>query len=158
MSPDLSSREQLQQFLLSQYNDLYAYLRLRMPQRDAEILIEDIFEAFVLDKKRGQTPPRLQLYTLAHEHMVRYWKQRTEDSHPYGTQQDDIALIGPLQHSTMEQLLVLDEKLARLGVAEREVLELEYKHHFTLEEIAQIIGKSSGDVRVMHLRALRELR
>jgi RNA polymerase sigma-70 factor (ECF subfamily) len=48
--------------------------------------------------------------------------------------------------------------LKKLSDTHREVLQLKFLEGFSNPEIAEIIGKSEGNVRVIQLRALRELR
>lgn len=56
------------------------------------------------------------------------------------------------------QRAAVDEILARLGPDQRTVLMLRYLHQFSVEQVADIIGKSAGAVRVIQHRALRTLR
>ena len=48
--------------------------------------------------------------------------------------------------------------MKKLSSSHQEVLQLKFLEGFSNTEIAEIIGKSEGNVRVIQLRALRELR
>ena len=52
----------------------------------------------------------------------------------------------------------IDEALKKLSTAHREILELKFLEEFSNQEIAKITGKTEGNIRIMQLRALRELR
>lgn len=57
-----------------------------------------------------------------------------------------------------EEKNVLDNALAKLSPARREVLLLHYNEHFTFDEIGKVSGESPNTVKSRHRRALAELR
>lgn len=62
------------------------------------------------------------------------------------------------QYIEKERFQMLYKALLKLPASKREILELEYFGNFTLKEIAQIIGISYENVRVMKMRAKAELK
>lgn len=57
-----------------------------------------------------------------------------------------------------EEKNILDNALAELSPAHREVLFLHYNELFTFDEIGKVLGKSLNTVKSRHRRALMKLR
>lgn len=108
-----------------------------------------------------ETAFRTWAFTIARSRLIDSW--RREQRRPARSSADvttaaDRLRPSPALDSPSEQRAAVDEILDTLGHDQRTVLLLRYVHQFSIEETAQIVGKSEGAIRVIQHRALRTLR
>lgn len=144
---------------------IYRYIALRVPSRQyAEDLTEDVFwRAWkALPRYRPERPFLHWLYRIAHNLIVddakrdakhRSYEVMAETGHSL---QDD----GPTPDDNVfqqEDILQLRQALTSLSTDEQTLLTMRFFDNTSYDEIAQVLGKSSGSLRVLQHRALKKL-
>ena len=126
----------------------------------AEDLTEEIFvkvwEA-IGKYKRGSLAFRAWLYRIAHNHVIDYFRTRRQHL-PLKEEMPDTS-DNPeqeLEEKLMQQELA--KALSYLPSQQRQVIILKFIEELDNHEIAQIMQKSEGAIRVMQMRALAALR
>jgi len=104
---------------------------------------------------------RTWVFAIARSRLIDAW--RREQRRPPIAGEDLGGIDERLRHGEAAdpeflQRAAVDEILAQLGPEQRAVLLLRYLHQFSIEQVADVIGKSAGAVRVIQHRALRTLR
>jgi RNA polymerase sigma-70 factor (ECF subfamily) len=149
------------------FDRLYSYfsLVLRRPH-EAEDATQQVFlrvlEALPGYEFRG-APFRAWLFTIARHAALRQLEKerRVAVTDPAAISRhrdassDDERSLSTLEWVSDRELLML---IARLPVAQRQVLVLRYMLDLTRAEVAEVIGRSPTDVRNLQYRALRFLR
>jgi len=145
------------------------FIRFRVKEENVEDLVSDVFLRTVQNLKRYQVQPKAKfsswLFRIAHNRVIDHYR-RHKELVGLESEEDNYFLAIPenedLQPDNLterainhDKLFLLLKKLPRL---QREVLELRFLEHFSNSEIAHIVGKSEGNIRVIQLRALREIR
>ena len=104
------------------------------------------------------------IFRIAHNRVVDFYRKQKElyilDDDEVGEKfhlpSDD---EHPLQKIQREwEAGKIREILSQLSPLNREIIELKFLEDFSNYEISHITGKSEGNIRVIQLRALRELR
>lgn len=125
--------------------------------RDPDDLCGDVFErvAARLDGFRGDDAAlRRWVFTIAHNRLV--------DEHRSAARQHELSAtavpddVDRLDVARMDVDLV--EALARLTPEQREVLVLRYVADLSVRDVAAIVGKRPGAVKMLQARGLDELR
>jgi RNA polymerase sigma-70 factor (ECF subfamily) len=97
------------------------------------------------------------LFRIARNLVADHWRVT-----PQTVSIDDLDFEAPLEGSDSleadEARLEIARLLARLTPQQREVVVLRYLNHKSFREIAQLLGKREGAVRVQLARALRSMR
>ena len=145
------------------------YVRFRVTEEVVEDLVSDIFLRTVQSLKKYRPHPKAKfsswLLRIAHNRFI-YHYRRTKELVGLESEEDNYFLKIPEDENLQpnhvtdrvldhQKMFVLIKKLPSL---QREILELRYLENFTNAEIAKVVGKSEGNVRVIQLRALREIR
>lgn len=139
------------------------YLRYRMDNPwDADDLTAAVFLKAMenFPKHRGDAPFAVWLFRIAHNAYVDYLRGRRERvfteeemSHP------GAATSGPEEELLRsEEVRQLKDMLRRLPPEQRDVVSLRYAGELKFSQIAQVLGKSTAAVRMIHHRALKALR
>jgi RNA polymerase sigma factor (sigma-70 family) len=142
---------------------VFGYLRARGVD-DPEAVTQDVFLALYpkLDSLRGGLQgAKALLFSIAHARMVDHYRkrERTPDSAPYESDLDSrCAPSAEDQAFGHGEGLGVSELLADLNPDYREVLALRVVADLSLEETADIMGKSQGAVKQLQRRALSALR
>lgn len=131
---------------------------------DPEDCLGEVFVQVVRQVRefRGDEPEfRTWVFGIARSRLIDAW--RREQRRPRTTDDDPTTLEWRIPHGEAAdpeflQRAAVDEILAHLGPDQRAVLLLRYLHQFSIGQVATIIGKSEGAVRVIQHRALRTLR
>lgn len=142
---------------------VYRYIALRVGgQSEAEDLAEQVFlkalESSGSLKWRG-APASAWLFRIARNRVIDYW--RTDKSKVMvplsDSLMDDTAdpETAAETNSAMRQVV---EALGQLTRAQRDVIELRFAAGLSTAEVAQVLGKSQGAVKVMQHSALVALR
>ncbi len=156
MQPDA-----IDQFYHRYYKELYLYLfsMCKSTERTEDLLQETFLKAF-LSLPDSNDNVRAWLYIVARN---LYFDTLKEDKH-FVTDQD-IEMIKDISNKDPLENLLSDERnrslyqaLSKLEDRKREVLELQYFSGLSQKEIAKILDLKPNHVRVLALRARREIR
>ena len=151
------------------FNKIDRYVRFRVTEEVVEDLVSDVFLRLVKNLKRYRPHPKAKfsswLFRIAHNRVIDHYR-RTKELVGLESEEDNYFLEIP-EDENMQPDKVTDRALdhqkmfklmKKLPALQREILELRYLENFTNAEIAHVVGKSEGNVRVIQLRALREIR
>ncbi len=154
----------LMQIYESYFPPIYQYIRLRVNDRhEAEDLASEVFLKFV-KALRGPNAPR---------HSLRGWlfkvaRNSIATHHSRIKQQPEIELdewfAAPSDHDPEVVFLrnlsihVVHEAMRNLTGEQQEVLVLRFGQQLSLEETADIMGKSVGAIKTMQFRAVESMR
>jgi len=146
------------------------YTSFKIPEQEVEDIVSDIFlkvvekiNSYKVDKKAGFNA---WIFCIAHNKIIDFYRQKKEI---LGLENDEegenfflqIQDESPLPNESANHSFNrkrLQSILKKMPLPQREILELKYLEGFTNNEIARITGKSEGNIRVLQLRALREIR
>jgi len=97
------------------------------------------------------------LYQTARNLVIDYYRQREKEELPllYSEEMAAEIKVNPEEEISKE---VLEKLLANLSGEQREIIVLKYLEGFSIKEISEIVDKSSGHIRVIIHRTLKELR
>ncbi len=165
---DRSSFDKLFDFY---FNKIYRYIGFRVPEEDIEDLTGDVFLKMVgkikLYKTQSGASFSAWLFRIAHNRVVDFYRKK-KDILGLGNKEDeeDFWAILPDEkglkpHEILQNLdkqEKIKEALTKLPPSYREILELKFLEDFTNKEIAEITGKREGNIRIIQLRALKEMR
>ncbi len=140
---------------------IYRYIVCQVEDRmTAEDLTEEVFlKAWKgLSTYRGKSKAFLPwLYRITHNHVVDHWRIKSREE-TLDTE-TAVAVDGP--ESEVEEKLVQQElldALAHLPPQQAQVIILKFIEGLDTSEVARIMKKSQGAIRVMQMRALAALR
>ncbi len=146
---------------------ILAFLRQHMPSReDAEDLLLEVFAA-VLEQDRfnemAETEQRLWLWRVVRNKMIDVYRRNTR--RPSTTLELVADELFVEDEHTPEYVALRSEEYARLHSAlqqlsplQREILELRFVKNMRSAEVASVLGKSDGAVRMILSRTLNLLR
>jgi len=151
------------------FDRVYQFVRFRVEESEAEDVVGDIFLKLV--KHLPKYSPRANvsfwawLFRVARNTVIDHHRRRRELLALTDDDTDepiwDIPDDAPLPTEKMQQQWESEkirEILKKLSPIHREIIELKFLHELTNPEIAAITEKSEGNLRVIQLRALREMR
>lgn len=151
------------------FDRVYQFVRFRVDEHDAEDVSGDIFLKMVKHIPRYSPRPGISffawLFRIARNTVIDHHRKRrellalTDD----GTDEPiwDIPDEAPIPTEKIQKQWEsnkIREILGKLSPTHREIIELKFLHELTNPEIAMITEKSEGNLRVIQLRALREMR
>ncbi|MFA4942831.1 MAG: RNA polymerase sigma factor [Patescibacteria group bacterium] len=105
---------------------------------------------------------RALLYKVARTSIIDYYRQNQvvssldDDKHPIEVIDDSQSVIEQINLNS--DLEIIRKKLPELKMEYREVIIMRFINDLELEEIAEVTGKTKGNVRVLLFRALKALR
>ncbi len=151
------------------YEKIFRYIRFRVEENEIDDLVSKVFLKVVENLKKFSPQKNAGfnawIFRVAHNTVIDYYRQKKEflpidpsDDAPYYIELEDKS---PTPNKVVNKNLdskKIRELLKKLSPAHREILELKYLNDFNNTEIAKITDKSEGNVRVIQLRALREMR
>jgi RNA polymerase sigma-70 factor (ECF subfamily) len=142
-------------------DEIYGYIYYRVSNRaDAEDLTEQVFlKAWEnLSNYRGDVPFKAWLYRIARNATVDHYRTRKQSvpldlNEPIMDKQEQ-----PEQKAlNRETALRLNGAIAKLSTLHQDVIILRFVNGHSTEEIAQILERSTGAVRVLQHRALKAI-
>ena len=123
--------------------------------RDADDLTGDVFVSVArgLGSFRGDADAlRRWVFTIAHHRLVDEYRRSERDPHLWMAEVPDTA------HGDIESGDdVLLRALAALGDDQREVVLLRFAADLSLKDVARIVGKQAGAVKMLQARGLERL-
>ena len=142
------------------YARLYPYIYYRVSHtEDAEDLIGEVILRMVKSLKGQKGSFRAWMYTIARNAVIDFYRKRAVRSE---ISLDEIAGEIPDKAIPVSKQVLTQERL-RMGLQvltdeQRQVVLLKFIEGYTNEEIAKIMGKSVGAVKLLQFRALKALR
>ncbi len=151
------------------YDKIFRYVHFRVPAEEVEDIVSDVFLKVVEKLQTYKPDPKsgfsAWIFRIAHNKIIDFYRQKKEllgqtdeDGNDFFLQIPDENLQPDQQTNLNLDIKKLHKILKQLPDAQREILEFKYLEGFTNEEIAKITGKAEGNIRVIQLRALREIR
>jgi RNA polymerase sigma-70 factor (ECF subfamily) len=148
------------------YPKLFRYIRLRVRADDADDIASETFLKVIKKIKTYRANSfSAWIFRITHNTIIDYYRRHkpTESLTMDDTDGIDMDLLetepGPDdQLKLIESDEAVRELIAKLPPSQQEILELRFLEDFSNKEIAAITGKSEGNIRIMQMRALRDLR
>lgn len=145
------------------FSRVYRYIALRVGDRtEAEDLTGQVFlkavESIKSFKWRG-VPVSAWLFRIAHNQVIDYWRRSKGKSHSPLEEwlvSDDMDPVLEAERSLDINQVV--KAVGQLTQAQREVIELRFAGGLSTAEVAKVLGKSQGAVKVLQHSALAALR
>lgn len=135
----------------------FVFFRVGMNKEVAEDLTSEIFmkalRAFAAyDPKKSESA---WIHTIARNHLKNHYRdqKKTEDLDDF-----QIGYDGVKAEEEIDEIRELKGQLAKLEKKDRRLLEMKYVQGYKYREIAEILKKSTGAVRVEAHRALKKLK
>lgn len=156
MNPDI-----LSEFYRKYCKEIYLYLLAMCRSPDlTEDLLQETFLRALISLPDTAASPRAWLYTVARN---LYFDKQRRDKHfvrsqPVQTMHDRVAPEPYERLLQSENSRLLYQAMLQLDERKREILQLQYFSGMTQSEIATLLKIKPGHVRVLALRARRELR
>lgn len=151
------------------FDPIFRYVSFRVPLDQVEDLVGEVFYKVVqnLSKYQNKKGSRFKswIYRIAHNQVIDFYRKQKELLGEDGLEEDFFVNLPDEKNDNPEEGILKSEEyeklhqvMGALSPAHREILELKFLEEFSNMEISQITGKSEGSIRLMQLRALRELR
>ncbi len=142
-------------------NKIYRYVFYQVKDRmTAEDLVQEIFLKVwkaLGGYRRERSSFSAWIYRIAHNHVIDYFRTRRQ----HQTLEEDIPALAAGPEQEVEERLIqkeLAEAISCLPPQQRQIIILKFIEGLDNWEIAQIMAKREGAIRVMQMRALRALR
>lgn len=152
------------------FDRVYRYTAYRVDGPECEDVVSDIFLKVVKKLSRYKARPGVGfgawLFRMAHNTIIDWYRKKKELlGSDLGEPEDDfftrVVDQQPLPNKVTNNLYDyarVYKFLKKLNPEHREILELKFLEDFTNKEISVITGKTEGNIRIMQLRALKEMR
>jgi RNA polymerase sigma factor (sigma-70 family) len=143
---------------LHEFEHVYAFIYSRVGNRaDAEDLTQQV-ALKALPRLRAGTPlpaVRGYLYATARTVLATFWSVRLRVQESELPAEISVGALGQELLPPPEAAACVASLLEGLSPDHRRVLELRFLRSYSLQEVADEMGKTLGSVKVMQLRALR---
>lgn len=143
-------------------SSIYKYIYFKVPAEEAEDLTETVFlKAWenIRKYRSGQASFSSWLFRIAHNTVVDYYRTNKETLELEEHIEDKKSATDPKKKAENTFLAEdLKQALKEIAPKQKEVLILKYINGHSNEEIAQIINKSEGAVRILQMRGLQNLK
>lgn len=143
---------------------LLRYFASRAPREAEDLSIETWLGAarLIADFQGGEKQFRAWLFTIAHRRLVQYWRDCNRDPRTDASMQNlaDVAGHDDVEAAVLDQLSGAEASRAivsSLTPDQAEVVLLRVLGGLSAEEVAEVLGKRPGTVRVLQHKALRRL-
>jgi len=143
------------------FSRIYRYIALRVGNKtEAEDLAEQVFlkalESSSSFKWRG-VPVSSWLFRIAHNQVIDYWRT-TKPKVPLNELMAGDGVDPEAMAEKWGDIREVIRALGQLTRAQRDVIELRFAGGLSVAEVAKVLGKSEGAVKVMQHSALAALR
>ena len=154
------------------FDKIYRHVSFRVNAEYVEDLVSEVFLRLVQSISK-YTPKKnasfaAWVFRIAHNQIIDHYRKQKEvliapnedDAQEsfFDTFPDEDTPTPDVQAQQLFEAKKIREALQKVRPAHREILELKYLEDFSNKEIAQVTGKSEGNIRIIQLRALKELR
>ncbi len=145
------------------------HIAFRVPGEEVEDIVSDVFLK-VVKKIKSYTPRSgagfsSWIFRIANNTVIDFYRKKKEflgiedEENNFFAEIPDEENLKPDEYTNQQfDYKKMYHLLKKLPSIQRNILELKYLEGFSNFEIAKIIGKSEGNIRVIQLRALREMR
>ncbi len=152
------------------FERIYRYVGFRVEAHECEDLVGDVFLKLVqnLPKYESQVGVGFGawIYRIAHNSVIDHYRRKKdmvgsedEATENFFLNLPDETNLKPDEVTNNElDYQWLYKALKKVKPLHREILELKFLEGFSNKEIAKITGKTEGNIRILQLRALREIR
>lgn len=153
------------------FDRVYRYTAYRVEASECEDIVSEIFLKLVQYlpkyKPRSGVGFGAWLFRMAHNTIIDWYRKKkvllgsdleTEDDQDFFASVVDEQPLPDQQVNSLYDYQRVYAFLKKLKPDHREVLELKFLEGFTNKEIASITGKTEGNIRILQLRALKEMR
>ncbi len=123
--------------------------------REPDDLTGDVFVSITrgIDSFRGDAPAlRRWVFTIAHHRLVDEYRHAAHDPHVWMAEVPDSSTVDVARGDDL-----LMRALARLGDDQREVVVLRFVADLSVSDVARIVGKRAGAVKMLQARGLERL-
>lgn len=162
MTPTIFTEEDKSRLYTDYYPKVSAYVHGKIPNtQDAEDAVSTVFlkvyrglDGFDSDRASLST----WIYTITRNAVVDYFRSarhHAEYADYIGAEWDEIPDQGTLSDSSLDRLA---DALEQLKEKERDLILLHYYKGYTLKAVAQMMGMSYINAKVIHTKALSYLR
>lgn len=140
-------------------NDLFRLIRVRVGQReDALDILQDAYLEFFKALRQGSFAYRSDpetlgfLYIIAKRRIARFYRFRkvTLSLEDYDPESED--------NAGRENIALLLDALRKLSDSDQEVVRLHYFSGLSFREIAALLNKEEGAIKIRHHRAITKLK
>lgn len=156
---DISSFSVLYDYYIDK---IFRFIYFKVPPGEAEDLTEDVFVK-VMEKKHTFDPTKSSfstwIYTIARNTVIDFLRARKVTSELTDSLEDEDDSVQPAflteKSLEMQNLKIALETLAK---DKQDMVILRFVDELSYQEIASILDKSEGSIRISMMRALRDLR
>ena len=137
----------------------YVFFRVGRNKEVAEDLVSEIFlKAYAAFSSFDESVSHSAwIYRIAHNHLANYYRDRKQT-----VDLDQIVeAVGEIGSETMEQReseTALERALGSLAADDRRLVTMKYLEGYGYEDMASILGKSAGALKVATHRAMKKLK
>ncbi|PID70480.1 hypothetical protein CSB37_02215 [bacterium DOLZORAL124_38_8] len=152
------------------YDKIFRFVSFRVNQNEAEDIVSDIFLKIVQKINSYAPNPKIKqsfaawIFRIAQNTVIDFYRKQKEYLGLTDDEGEDKFLLED-PHDTPDEGLQkqyqqqeIKKILTNLSPIHAQVLELRYMEDFSYREMADILQKSEGNIRIIHMRALREIR
>jgi len=145
------------------FTKIYRYIAIRVGNNtEAEDLAEQVFlkalESSSSFKWRG-APVSAWLFRIAHNQVIDYWRRtKSKTPLPLGEYLPSNGVDPEEEAERNVNMREVVQAMDQLTHAQRDVIELRFAGGLSVAEVAKVLGKSEGAVKVMQHSALLALR
>lgn len=152
------------------FDRVYRYTAYRVDADECEDLVSEIFLKLVQYLPQYQSRSGIGfgawLFKMAHNTIIDWYRKKKDllgsdleiDNEDFFAKVIDEQPLPNQQVNSLYDYENVYNFLKKLKPDHREVLELKFLEGFSNREIAAITGKTEGNIRIMQLRALKEMR
>jgi len=151
------------------FDKIWRYVSFRVSAEEVEDIVGDVFLKLVqhLKKYKPQSSASFSawFYRIAHNTIIDFYRKKkdllgldSEDEDFFAQIPDEVNLRPDQSTNQTFEHAKIHKALKKLSPINREILELKFLEGFSNTEIAQVTGKTEGNIRIIQLRALREMR
>lgn len=168
----LSTQKKFQEYYMTFRLDMYWYIRKKVNNDAlAEDLTSDLFmklfenSNIIKDRKSGGV--KAWLYTVARNMVIDYLRKNTikgQGDRNVVMEEEIFEIVSKEEGEYLEQeikdqkVLLLNASLEILSSVEKELITLRFKEELRFKEIADVVGKEEGAVKMQIYRALEKLK
>lgn len=153
----------------SHLNDIYRFIYFKVSSKEiAEDLTSSVFlktwDYIQNEQLKDYKTLKSLLYVVARNLVIDHYRKKSQKLDvSYDNEKSPIQIIDEKQDMAEQVDVKLDLKLVEAGLSKlkdeyKEVIMLRYINELSISEIAEVLGKSKGSVRVLAHRALSTLK
>lgn len=150
-------------------SNVFWYINKKINNQElAEDMTADVFMKLLRNEhvllERTQNGVKAWLFTVARNQMIDYFRKSSRSIQKVDLEPEILEISSSHEADYLtdaineEQLQLILDEIDNLSDSEKEVLTLRYKEDFQFKEIASIVGKNEGAVKMVTYRALKKIK